>query len=102
MLPLPFPREIVRDLLGITRALYRAELAKPRPDPSRRARLEEIGKQYRHALELGKYEPDTMGGRAARRGAEEATRALGELVAESAELVAPAVAAAAERLRRVR
>jgi hypothetical protein len=43
-----------------------------------------------------------MAGRAARRGAEEATTALGELVAESADLVAPVVAAAAARLRRVR
>jgi hypothetical protein len=50
---LPFPREVVRDLLGITRALYRAEIAKLHADPGRRARLEEIGKQYRNALELG-------------------------------------------------
>ena len=100
---IPFPREVVRDLLGITRALYRAESSKPSPDPALRARLEQIGRQYRRALELGtKYEPDTMAGRAARREAEEATLALGELVADSAMLIAPAVAAAAHRLRRVR
>ena len=63
----PFPREAVRDLLGITRALYRAERAKVSPDPSRMARLLEIGKQYRLGLDLGvKYEPDTMAGRAAK------------------------------------
>jgi hypothetical protein len=103
MIPLPFPREVVRDLLGITRALFRAERSKPLPNPSRLGRLEVIGKQYRRALEQGtRYAPDTLGGRAARRLAEEATAALGELVAESAELIAPAVEETAKRLRRVR
>jgi hypothetical protein len=48
-----------------------------------------------------KYAPDTIGGRAARAKAERATQQLGEFVADS-ELMAPAVAATAERLRRVR
>ena len=98
----PFPRDPVRDLLGITRALYRAELGSESPDPGRLGRLLEIGKQYRLALDLGsKYPPDTMAGRAARSWAEKATAALGAFVAESPELMAPAVAATAERLRRV-
>jgi hypothetical protein len=100
-LRLPFPREVVRDLLGITRALYWVERAKPTPDPSRLARLEEIGRQYRRAIEMGtRYEPDTMAGRVARQTAERATTCLGELVAETAELIAPAVAATAARLSR--
>jgi hypothetical protein len=98
----PFPREAVRDLLGITRALYRAELALPEEQrqPSRLDRLLTIGKQYRLALELGtQCEPDTCGGRAARLWADRATAALGEVVAES-ELVATAVRATARRLQR--
>jgi hypothetical protein len=98
----PFPREAVRDLLGITRALYRAELSLPEEQrqPARLDRLLEIGKQYRLALELGgKCNPDTIGGRAARSWADTATVALGEVVAES-DLVAKAVGATAQRLRR--
>jgi hypothetical protein len=103
MIPLPFPRELVRDLLGIARALYRAERSKSLPDPSRLGRLEVIGRQYRRALEQGvRFEPDTLGGRAARRAAEEATAALGTLVGETSDLIAPAVEASAKRLRRVR
>jgi hypothetical protein len=102
MLPLPFPREVVRDLLGITRALFRAERSKPNPDAARVERLHQIGLLYREAMDLGtRYAPDTIAGRAARIKAERATAALGEFVAES-ELMAPAVAASAERLRRVR
>jgi hypothetical protein len=100
MLPLPFPKEAVRDLLGITRALFRAERSKPTPDPSRLARLEEIGKQYRLAIDMGgKCGPDTIGNRAARSWAEKATLALGEYVAMS-DLMAPAVAATAKKLSR--
>jgi hypothetical protein len=102
MLPLPFPREVVRDLLGITRALFRAERAKPSPDGASVERLRQIGVLYREAMEMGaRYAADTMAGRAARGKAERATAALGEFVAES-ELMAPAVAATAERLRRAR
>jgi hypothetical protein len=102
MLPRPLPREVVRDLLGITRALFRAERAKAMPDPSRLARLEDIGKQYRRALDMaGKYGPDTMGGRAAFNWAEKATAQLGQYVADC-EPIALAVAATATRLKRGR
>jgi hypothetical protein len=101
MLPLPFPREVVRDLLGITRALFRAERAKPAPEVARVERLRQIGQLYREALDMGtRYGPDTMGRRAALGKAEQATTALGQFV-EGSELMAPAVAAAAQRLRRV-
>ena len=82
------PRGVVRDLLGITRALYRAELALPPPraDRLRLERLEEIGKLFRRALELSRGEPDTMGHRAAWSWAEQATQALGEFVGEDLPL----------------
>jgi hypothetical protein len=101
MLPLPFPREAVRDLLGITRALYRGEVAKPNPDRAHVERLLQIGQLYRTALEMARYAPDTIGGRAARAKAERATLQLGEYVAD-AELIAPAVAATAAQLSRRR
>jgi hypothetical protein len=97
-LPRHFPRDVVRDLLGITRALYRAERAKPNPDRAHLDRLVVIGGQYRLALDLAKHGPDTMGGRAALSWAEKATTALGDLVQES-ELIAEAVRATAGKLR---
>ena len=101
----PFPVEAVRDLLGITRALYRAELKAPPPraDKLRRERLEQIGKNYRLALELAaKCEAGTMGRRAAWGWAEKATAALGEFVAESMSdsvRLVDAVEATAAKLR---
>lgn len=97
----PFPRETIRDLLGITRALYRAERAAALPDGRERLdRLTEIGKHYRLALELAlKCGPGTMGRRAAWAWAEKATEALGDFVAESAEL-ASVVRASAQKLSR--
>lgn len=96
----PLPREVVRDLLGITRALYRAELALPPPraDALRLAKLAEIGTHFRRALDLSKGEPDTMGHRAAWSWAERATVALADFVGETMT-VAPAVRAAAAKLR---
>jgi hypothetical protein len=96
----PLPRGVVRDLLGITRALYRAELTGA-PDALQRARLarlEEIGKMFRSALELSKVEPDTIGHRAAWGWAEQGAAALGDFVGENLP-VAPAVRAAAAKLR---
>ena len=98
-LPRPLPREIVRDLLGITRALYRAELVKPTTDRARMERLVGIGQQFRRALDMSaRYGADTMAGRAAFEAARNATEQLGDLVADSAELT-HAVAATAARLR---
>jgi hypothetical protein len=95
-----FPRETVRDLLGITRALYRAEMALDMPlVETRCAQLEEIGKQYRLALKLAASGPGTMGHRAAWVWAEKATAALGQFVAGSSDL-ALMVSSSAERLSR--
>jgi len=90
----PFPRETVRDLLGITRALYRAER-----HPANLGRLEEIGKHFRLALELAaKCEQGTMGRRAAWGWAEKGANALGELVGDSMS-IAPAVQASVAKFR---
>jgi hypothetical protein len=82
--------------------LYRSEVAKTPVDRARVEQLTPIGLLYKEALHLGtQYAPDTIAGRAAPIEAERATVALGAFVAES-ELMAPAVAATAERLRHVR
>jgi hypothetical protein len=91
-------RAVVRDLLGIARALYRAERARTLPDGQRLAQLEEIGTQLRRALELSIGEPDTMGHRAAWGWAEQATKALGDFVGDSMPL-APLITAAAAKLK---
>jgi hypothetical protein len=103
MAPLPLPRDEVRDLLAITRALYRAELRRtsPGPDPARLDRLAEIGSWFRRALALAKSAPDTLRARAAWEWAEKATAALGEIVTEDVRL-APAVRATSLPLGRDR
>lgn len=73
------PRGVVRDLLGITRALYRAELAAG-GNPVRLQSLVDIGGMLRTALELSTVEPDTIGHRAAWGWAGKATAALGDYV----------------------
>jgi hypothetical protein len=94
------PRGVVRDLLGIIRALYRAELPAA-PDPMQRARLaklEEIGKMLRIALELSRMEHDTIGHRAARGWAERGAAALGAFIGENLT-VAAVLRASVEKLR---
>lgn len=96
----PFPRQAVRDLLGITRSLYRAQLAAERLDGDRLDRLAKIGNQLREALDLAvKCRPGTMGRRAAWEHAERATTQLGQFVQQS-ELLRAAVAATEARLMR--
>jgi hypothetical protein len=88
------PLDVVRDLLAITRALYRVET-----DPARRAELEAIGDGFRKALWLGPLGAGTLGGKAAPGHAEKATARLCALVDESTRLE-PALRAVAERLKR--
>lgn len=112
----PLPREIVRDLLAITRALHRAELGvgAPNADPpnasppgsapppevsARLARLEEIGHMLRQALELSRVEPNTLGHRAAWSWADKGTTALGDFVATTDAKLGPVVRAAADKLK---
>lgn len=92
----PFPFGAVSDLLGITRALYRASAG----DAARRERLEVIGQQLKQALELAKKSgAGTLGRRAAWNWAEQGTAALGELVADGST-IAPLVRAAAAQVKR--
>lgn len=94
----PFPFEPVRDLLGITRALYRAADGEPR----RQAELQRIGLGLREALELARRSGEgTLGRRAAWTKAERATKALGALVADGCA-VEPLVQATAICLARGR
>lgn len=88
----------MRELLAITRALYRGECAAPMPNTARLTRLHEIGHMLRQALELSREEPDTTGHRAAWSWAEKGTGALGELVGSTDHLLAPVVQAAAHKL----
>jgi hypothetical protein len=94
----PFPLALVRDLLGIVRAIYRAERAALPPDHRTLEALEQIGQELRMALDLGKNEPGSMGYRAAWSWAEQATAKLGALVTDMH--VAPAVKATSAKLRR--
>jgi hypothetical protein len=95
----PLPRETVRDLLGITRALYRA--TDPR-DVVRLQALTEIGRDFRNALResRGKH-PGTLPHIEAWVAANRATRALGELVAaDESQPLAPIVRAVVAKMAR--
>ena len=91
--PAPFPFEDVRDLLGITRAMFAVETNR-----ERRAALAEIGTALRKAGEQARGLPsDSLGAKAAFRRAEEATERLCGLVAGD---VLRLVHAAVGRVRR--
>ncbi len=91
------PRETVRDLLGIARALYATSKANGGVSEEL-AKLEAAGKLLVDALDLSKTQPDTVGHRAAWAKAERATAALLELVAACDDSAARLVIAWAERL----
>lgn len=95
----PFPAALVRDLLGIVRAMYRAELSMPARDTRTLEALQQIGQELRMALDLGRSQPGSMGYRAAWTWAEQATAKLGAVIADKQPL-APVVRATALRLRR--
>ena len=84
------PVEVVRDLLGICRALY-AVWREHRPATENElGELRGIGQDLRAALELAqKSKPDTVGHRAAWGKAERAMRRLGELVSDGDRLRPP-------------
>ncbi len=93
----PFPLDVVRDLLGIARALYRATREATPEDARALSALEEIGRELRLALDLGKSGPGTLGSRAAWKRAEQATLALGTWVGEATP-VGPALRATAAKI----
>src|SRR5688572_23894110 len=81
----PLPREAVRDLLGIVRAMYRATIARDPRDVVRLQTLTEIGRDFRAALAGAKGHPGTLPYQYAWEAAERATRRLGELVGDEKE-----------------
>ena len=99
----PYPRvpfAAVRDLLGITRALYRAALADDPRDTTRLRALEDVGATLRTVLAAAGTHPGTIAHQNAWVAAERATEALGALVASTP--VAPLVAATGRLISRPR
>lgn len=95
----PLPVGALRDMLGITRALYRAALAEDPRDVSRLQALEDIGRTLRAVLRAARAHPGTMTHLEAWAAAERDTQAIGELVGESMAL-APLIAATARYISR--
>lgn len=99
----PYPRVpfvAVRDLLGITRALYRIARADDPQDAERLRALEAVGTTLRQVLAATTTHPGTIAHQNAWEAAERATKALGELVDSTP--VAPLVAATGQRISRPR
>jgi hypothetical protein len=92
------PLSVIRDLLGITRALYRAELEAAPRDRRTLEALEQIGQELKLALDMGKHQPGSMAAVAAWNWAEQATFKLGEIVRDMP--IAPAVKASVARMKR--
>jgi hypothetical protein len=95
----PLPLGAVRDLLGITRALYRAALMDEPRDAGRLEALDRIGKMFQAVLRAAHEHRGTTAHLEAWTAAELATKALGELVGESTQL-GPVIAATARRVSR--
>ena len=92
------PKETIRDLLGIARALFvvRDNQRAPQVELDR---IREVSAWLVEALELARTRPDTLGHRAAWFKAERATQALTDLLLEHDESTKRLVGAWAERLR---
>ena len=92
------PKETIRDLLGIARALFvvRDNQRAPQVELDR---IREVSAWLVEALELARTRPDTLGHRAAWFKAERATSALTDLLLEHDESTKRLVGAWAERLR---
>jgi hypothetical protein len=95
----PLPVETVRDLLGICRALYLMWSAEGPAARERLRKLTVIGRSLREALKLARSGPGTLGYAAAWNRAEDATKALGELV-DAFVPMRPAITAASARIKR--
>jgi hypothetical protein len=93
--PEPFPTEATRDLLGLVRAMWRAEL-----DQARRDALAAVGKDLAWSLEIVATMPfaNTPQQASAWAIAERATQALGALVADGEGAFKPVLEAAAARV----
>jgi hypothetical protein len=95
----PLPRDVVRDLLGIARALY-ATRKTAGANTEELARLEHAGKEFADALAMSRTEADTVGHRAAWAKAERATAAVLEVLVSCDDSLAALVVGWAERLKR--
>lgn len=91
------PRDTVRDLLGISRALYVVR-DNQGAEPGELDRIREVSAWLIDALELSRTAPDTLGHRAAWSKAERATTVLTELLLTHDEPTKRLVGAWAERL----
>jgi len=92
------PKETIRDLLGIARALYVVRDNQGAP-PLELDRIREVSAWLVEALELARTRPDTLNHRAAWFKAERATAALTELLITHDEPTKRLVGAWAERFR---
>lgn len=99
MSPKQLPRDTVRDLLGIARALYVVRDTQG-AEQAELDRIREVSAWLVDALELSRTAPDTLGHRAAWSKAERATAALTELLLTHDESTKRLVGAQAERLRK--
>lgn len=97
MSPKQLPKDTVRDLLGIARALYVVR-DNQGAFPSELDRIREVTAWLIDALELARTAPDTLGHRAAWAKAERATSVLTELLLKHDESTKQLVGAWAERL----
>ena len=92
------PRETVRDLLGIARALYVVRDNQGGP-PAELDRIREVSAWLIDALELSRTAPGSLGHRAAWAKAERATAVLTDLLLTHDESTQRLVGAWAERMR---
>jgi hypothetical protein len=97
--PKQLPRDTVRDLLGIARALYVVR-DNQGAEQLELDRIREVSAWLVDALELSRTQPDTLGHRAAWSKAERATATLTELLLAHDESTKRLVGAQAERLRK--
>ena len=94
----PFPFETVRDLLGLLRALYLS--TKRQGDQGKRLRtIARLGSQLQRASEQARaHPPGSLGFAAAWQRAEQAVRALGDIV-DCTTPLEPTLIAAGDRVR---
>jgi hypothetical protein len=92
----PLPKEVVRDLLGVVRSLYRAEL-EAGGNPVVLQELVEIGTDFRDALRVARHEVGSLGHRAAWTKAERGCARLGAMLDPSL-VIGPAVMASIRKV----
>lgn len=92
------PRDVVRDLLGITRAVYATRKAEGAA-PEELAKLASAGALLVDALELSRTDPDTVGHRAAWAKAERATAVVLDVLVTSDASLSTLVVEWAVRLK---